>query len=394
MGIVGEYNVVLEVSDTAGNKSNFTLVIVVKDEIAPIINGPNVLEVDVNQPPLLGDIIDTSYTMYDEYDGGLPYEIMVDHYTSSKDTIGSYLVSFEVTDTSGNITIQTFTIEVKDYDPPIMESSSNYTTNVDQLETTDAIIHNLIFSDNYDTDLTIEVVENTYISNEQTVGQYFLKIKVTDQSLNESIFTIHIEVYDNIPPVLTGPDTIQISYTEALKVEDILPLLAPSDNNTNLTTNDIQIVTDLYTNRTEEIGVYTIQFKVVDASGLEAYHTVEITVVDDQLPIIFVDDYIVKINPDVTFNQQDALNLLIHSKELNEGDYAMQVLIDEYTGNEKIPGLYVYQVAFENEVGETYVKDFIIEVIDEHSIADYRGIISTFGLSISFIIFVILKKKK
>lgn len=201
-------------------------------------------------------------------------------------------------------------------------------------------------------------------------------------------------VYDSIPPTLSGPSSIQISYTETLTVDSIKALLNPSDNYTHLTTDDVVVVSDTFTQRTTDTGVFTIVFTVEDGAKLFATHSVEITVIDDQVPVIFVDDYIVKINPEVTFTNTDALSLLLHANILQQGDYTMQTLINEYSGNEQNPGMYLYQVSFTNQDGETYIKDFVIEVLEQDNNKEYIPLVSFFGLCVSFTVFVIIKKKK
>lgn len=393
-GIIGEYNVLLEVEDSSFNKASFTLVIIVKDQIPPVIEGPDSIEVDVDALLSIDFIISNHYLITDEYDGPLGYTILEDTYTDYMTQVGSYTVTFDTVDSSLNIHSKTITLHVKDYDSPILVSSNQYQTSVDSIETIDTIINNLEITDNYDSIVSRQIILDNYTGNEQTIGTYFVTFEAIDSSNNISEFTISISVYDSIPPSLSGPSQIQISYTETLTLEDIKQLLNPQDNHSVLTYDDIIVNNDTYTIRQEETGVFQVTFSVSDHAGLSATHLVEITIIDDQLPVIFVDDYIVKINPEVTFTNQDALYLLLRSKELQEGDYEMNTLINEYTGNEKIPGMYLYQVSFTNQEGDTYIKDFVIEVLKEDQDINLLPIISFTALLMTFSIYVIIKRKK
>ena len=388
LGVVGEYNVSLEVSDSSSNKASFELLIIVKDEVPPVIEGPSVFDVDVNTIPYIDDIL-SALNIYDEYDGDIGYTITHDEY-SVKTSIGSSLVSVEVIDSSGNITTKDLMIYINDFDAPVMTSDQVYNYPVEEVVTIVDVIDSINFSDNYESDIEILIITDLYSGNEHQVGTYFVDIELRDYTGNTSSYTLTINITDTIPPTLSGPTSLQYGYLSDVSIQDIKEMLIVSDNIDVLGINDIYIISDELSNSDLKTGVFEVVFGVVDGSGLETTYIVTVTLIDDQLPVIFVDDYIVKLNPSVTFGHEDALKLLRNSNQLEDREYEIKTLINEYDGNEKTPGMYVYQVEFTDDEGNKIIKDFVIEVLEQEE--NYTSLIIS-GLVISLTIIGIVVKK-
>jgi hypothetical protein len=186
---------------------------------------------------------------------------------------------------------------------------------------------------------------------------------------------------------------VSASYTIPPSIEDLKALLIVSDNVDNLGVGDIQVILDTYSDRQTQIGTFEVTFLVSDGSGNTASHSMIITIVDDQLPIIFVDDYIIQLHPDVTFSRTDALLLMLEHNLLEEGNYEIEVLIDEYSGHEDTKGMYLYQVQFTDELGQEVIKDFVIQVTEDVE-QNYYDVYASIALLVSFGVFIIIKKRK
>ena len=175
-------------------------------------------------------------------------------------------------------------------------------------------------------------------------------------------------------------------------------MLSVSDNIDSLSINDIYIISDTYTTRINETGSFTIVFGVTDTNGNEYIHQIDINLFDDVAPVIYVDNYIVTVNLSATFNEDDALKLLLNSKELVNGNYTVTRLVDEYTGNENIPGSYIYKLSFTDEHGNVVEKEFLVKVLDSSNINIEKDLIprniviysSIFG----YFLFIYIKKKR
>lgn len=396
---VGEYLVELSVSDSSANTAYFSLTILVKDEINPIILGPTEIDISVSEITNLNNIINDYFTVNDDY-SETTMNIIVDNYTANKDVLGTYVIQFEVTDESLNSTSKEFNISLVDIDSPIVISILNIDSFLSNPYDLTAILDTLEFSDNYDdmSDTSVNVISNQFDGNEFTPGTYTISFEVTDgqgNMLNEDII---VSVIDDVAPAISGPITYQGSYEEELSYNDFLNMLNVSDNSDLLGLIDMYIIEDTYTNRSSMTGDYLITFGVIDSNNNETTHSINITLFDDIAPIIYIDNYIVTVDMNSTFTTDDALTLLINSHELTEGSYSIKKLFDEYSGNELNEGTYIYLLEFTSDTGDIFEKEFLVKVIDEdNSLIDEKLFIRNiilYSFSIVVFGFVVYKNKK
>jgi len=364
IGIVGNYIVNLSVSDSSGNTAYFSLTVIIKDEIAPIIVGPAFIDVNVNDSTPLIDIIDQYFILGDEYDSNPSLNILSDYYSLSSSTTGNYFVEISLIDSSENITDKSFIINVLDTDAPVMIGEVMHNSYLSSHLNTSDIINSLSFTDNHDdvSVLSPTITSNGLLGNELIPGTYFIDIELEDLSNNTLYKTLTVNVVDDIAPSISGPATYSSSYTVNNTVQDIEDMLSVSDNVDSLSNDDIYIISDNYTNRNVEIGEFQIVFGIVDSNNNESTHQINITLFDDVAPVIYIDSYIITVNLNATFNEQDALSILISTNELETGNYEILTVYDEYSGNEKNPGTYLYELSFTDDNGLTKHKEFIVKV--------------------------------
>ena len=99
---VGTYTVTYNVSDTSGNTAvSVTRTVYVVDTTAPVITilGDNPLTIEVGST-----FTDAGATATDNYDGDLTSSIVVSGSVDSN-TIGTYTLTYDVSDTSGNAAV-------------------------------------------------------------------------------------------------------------------------------------------------------------------------------------------------------------------------------------------------------------------------------------------------
>jgi len=363
--IVGEYLVELSVSDNSGNESLFDLFILVKDEIAPIITGANEIFISVEVKNRIEDIINIFIDYDDEYDSNPTLTITHDDYTTNILAIGSYLVSIEVVDSSGNVSAKDFTIHLEDIDPPQLLSSTTIDVDVSNPTSMDQIIESLIAIDNYDETVDITINTDYYTLNQYTIGIYFVDIILSDDSNNQTERTLKIQVNDSGNPVIEGPLEITTSYTEILSLEEIKQLYTLTDNYDELDNSSLFVISDGYSENRNTPGVYEILFQAIDSSGNISQHILEITVIDNVGPVIFIDQYIVVIEMGSSFGENDMLKLLQLSNEIAHSNYQVTILQNEYKGNEDNAGDYIYKVKLTDSEGSELVREFKITVQEE-----------------------------
>ncbi len=395
---IGSYLVKLSATDSSGNKATFDLTVLVKDEIAPVIDGPSSLNISVNNAPLVDNLIQQYYTINDGYDGLLGYDITNDTYSVNKHMLGTSNVTFRATDGSSNSSTKSVSISIIDDVAPSIEGDSVLISPMSNPLTINDILATQTVSDNYSNlSMADTIVTDLYSSNIHQIGTYTVTLKAEDSSGNSTTKIINIDVIDDVVPVISGPVTYVDSYASDVTLDDIISLLSISDNNDQLTVNNLVVSSDEFTNRTSEVGTFIVVFELVDQAGNKGTHQVEITLVDDMPPVIYVDSYIINVSTNTSFSSSDALRLMLTSQELSPGEYEMTTLIDEYHGNEKTEGSYLYKVLFTSEEGEVTEKEFIIKVKADQTIFEeyltLRNVI-LYGASLLLLGLTIYKAKK
>src|SRR5690554_3146036 len=174
---------------------------------------------------------------------------------------------------------------------PAISGEHTVIANVDNPYTIERIkeIANLTALDDYYGDLTdlIEVVKDDYTINNNKVGIYEIEFKVTNASNLSTTFILKVSVKDIVAPVINGPATSNISYTEKLNLEAFLTDFTVTDNHDE--TVLLNVDSNSYVGNEEKVGTYQIKLSATDSSGNKGTFTHTITVIDDVKPN-FVED--------------------------------------------------------------------------------------------------------
>lgn len=391
--IVGEYLVELEVSDTSGNRATFDLYVIVKDEIAPVIVGPEEIHVNVDQEWSLEDILSNNLSYSDEYDETVQRVVTLDEYSTFESVIGMYTVVIEVEDQFGNQATHHLTIYVEDQTTPMLNGSSIVDIDVDSPKFLDEIVGELDVSDNYDSTVEIEIIQDEYSGNETQIGTYFADVKLMDSSYNELFVTLTIVVSDNASPVFEGPVDVTISYTEFLSIEEIKQMFVIVDNYEELSIGDIVVIVNQYESNYSVPGLYLVELEIQDSSGNIATHIIEIQVIDDVAPILYIDQHIVVVESGSTFGMEDMLKLLRLVDDFEEEEYQIDILQDEYKGNETVPGNYIYKVQLTDKEGNKAIREFNITVQQEDETINLTIPLIYTSIGIVMIVGVVVYKK-
>ena len=278
------------------------------DTTIPIITlvGANPQTIEVGSP-----YVELGATALDNYDGDITASVVVDASAVNTSVVGSYAVTNDVTDSSGNVATQiTRTVDVVDTTiptmtlvgstPVVVEVGSSYV----ELGATAL--------DNYDGDITSSIVTDASAVNTAAVGSYAVTYDVTDSSSNAGVqVTRTVDVVDTGIPVISlvgaNPQTIQVGspYVE-------LGATALDNYDGDITGS---IVTDASAVNTSVVGSYTVTYNVVDANGNAApqiTRTVEVlqgngtpTAVDDSYDVAHGATIAVGV-PGVLANDTDA----------------------------------------------------------------------------------------
>jgi hypothetical protein len=207
--------------------------------------------------------VELGATALDSFDGDLTGSIVIDATGVDTAVLGSYAVTYDVTDSSGNPAIQVSrVVDVVDTtvpvitlvgaDPQFVEAGSLYV----ELGATAL--------DSFDGDLTGSISIDATAVNTAVLGSYTVTYDVVDSSGNPAIqVTRVIDVADTTVPVITlvGPDP-QIVEIDTPYVE--LGAIASDSFEGDLTSS---IIVDATGVDTTTVGSYPVLYDVADSSG-------------------------------------------------------------------------------------------------------------------------------
>ncbi|WP_407270178.1 immunoglobulin-like domain-containing protein [Radiobacillus sp. PE A8.2] len=241
------------------------------DEEKPVItlNGENPMTVEVNE-----SYEEPGAMATDNNDGDLTGDIAVSGEVDTS-ALGTYEVTYTVTDSSGNTETVKRTVKVVDTTDPVIELNGSNSMTVEVNETYEE--PGAMATDNNYGDLT----EDIDISGEvdtSTVGTYEITYTVTDSSDNTMTVKRTVEVVDTTDPVieLTGENPLTLRIGEEYEE----PGAEVTDNSGEDLTNEINISGDVDTNA---IGTYTVSYTVTDSSGNVGETTRTVKIVDDNM---------------------------------------------------------------------------------------------------------------
>ncbi|MCF6364408.1 MAG: DUF5011 domain-containing protein [Gammaproteobacteria bacterium] len=265
---VGAYVVTYDVSDAAGNPATQVTrtvnVAVVTDTVPPEITllGADPLNL------LVGDsYTDPGTTALDNVDGDITSNIVVAGDTVDTATVGSYAVTYDVSDAAGNPATQmTRTVNVSvvgtDTVPPVI--TLNGANPLDLLVGDSYTDPGATALDNVDGDITGNIVVAGDTVDTATVGSYAVTYNVSDTAGNPAVqLTRTVNVGDDTPPVITllGTDPLDLlvgdTYTD--------PGVTATDDIDGDITSRIVVAGD--TVDTAVAGTYVVTYDVSDLAG-------------------------------------------------------------------------------------------------------------------------------
>jgi hypothetical protein len=225
---LGSYTLTYTVDDSSGNTDSVTRTVIIQDTTNPVIN----YEGDSTVTVQFGDVyIEDGFTATDNLDGDLTESVVVTD-NSDYSNLGTYTVTYEVSDASGNIGTASRTIIIEDLLGAVINVTDHVTYN-SQVTLLSELTSGMSAIDLLDGDLTSSIVitADTYTGNETTVGTYSVTYEVTDSLGNLTTKTITIEVMDDLPPVFNYTSyLIEKSVADAMTLQQIIDHLNTRDN--------------------------------------------------------------------------------------------------------------------------------------------------------------------
>lgn len=273
--VPGVYVVTYNVSDAAGNAAVEVTrtVTVIADTTAPVITLNGSATINLQQ----GDAFtDPGATATDNVDGDLTSSIVVGGDTVDTNVVGTYVITYNVSDAAGNAAVEvTRTVNVNpDTTAPIITLIGAATINLNVGETYNEL--GATATDNLDGDISANIVIIGTV-NTAVAGTYSVNYNVSDSAGNAAIQvtrTINVQA-DTTPPVinLIGAATINLTTGDSYTDQGA----TATDNLDGDLTSSIVVVNSV---NTSLAGSYSVTYNVSDAAGnaaTEVVRTVNVT---------------------------------------------------------------------------------------------------------------------
>jgi gliding motility-associated-like protein/uncharacterized repeat protein (TIGR01451 family) len=283
---LGTTTITFEAEDKAGNVSERSFTITVKDSEAPTLECPENIS-QPNDADICGAIVsfetptafDNSGEVQVVQTGGLP--------SGSEFPVGISTIEFTATDAEGNSATCSFTIEITDDEAPEIAQLNDISVNTDK-GICGAVVNFDIpeATDNCSIE-SVTVTEGLEPGSEFPLGNTTVTYTATDSAGNTATSSFKVIVTDNQAPIIANVEAINTT-ADANACGAMVEIIAPlaSDNCSvgmvNGTRDDSQPLDAEY-----PVGTTTITWTVTDDNGNEAEPVIQtVTVNDNQAPVI------------------------------------------------------------------------------------------------------------
>ena len=272
---IGSYPVIITAKDSSGHETTFHTTITIFDHKAPEIKFKTVTPINVYFDVTDAWMKSLILSVSDNYDPISIDDVICTHDIAS-DYLGEYYVYYVVSDQSGNTLSTKLKIRVSDLEKPVIRQMEPLIFDVFSPEP--ILISYFEFEDNYTAshDLIYKFV-GTY--KMQTLGQYLIRVEVTDAAKNMAIYQTYLEVVDRIPPEITQNNDIIITDFSKKNVTHYFQIKDNYDAPSHLilSIDDSKVIY-------ETIGAYPLFVYARDRSGNFTMLETEILILDIEEP--------------------------------------------------------------------------------------------------------------
>uniref|UniRef100_UPI00321642D8 HYR domain-containing protein n=1 Tax=uncultured Draconibacterium sp. TaxID=1573823 RepID=UPI00321642D8 len=280
------------VSDTSGNESTCSFNISVIDNENPVITSfPSDTVVNNDAGECYATVPWTAPAATDNCTDPGSLTWTSTHAPNSTFDIGVTTVTYTVSDAGGNSVHSSFTITVNDAEPAILTAPDNITVSATANQCNASVtVPFAVFTDNCPAQ---SLMANSYngggrnASDVYPVGTTEVIYTITD--FNGTILrdTTLVTVEDNQDPVLSCPSAITVNAESGVCTANVSVIANASDNCSEVTiTNDVFPAGGNDASGVYTVGTTTVTFIATDTSGNSVSCTVDVTVLDNEDPLI------------------------------------------------------------------------------------------------------------
>lgn len=327
----GSYPARISATDQSGNKSTYDFNVLVKDVLPPVIKlKQKMVSLPLNFNLTNDYLLSLILSIDDDHDELTIFDVNIKNFVVSE-TVGTYDIIYSCFDSSNNKTEEVLKVNIIDNEPPNLIIINELKIEVGSLYINFDDYFKL--TDNWDNNPTYKISSNYNLNK---LGSYLITIDATDNSRNNKIYYMILEVVDCQPP------TIQIK-NEKIKIGNISELsknLIIEDNYDD--NNKIKVDYDFYNINFFSPGDYEVLVTATDSSGNKTSLNFPFEITDN-------------VPPEITLITK-KVTLSYHDKNFEYEKIKYSVL-DNYTLQSDI------KISFENNIKFGIVGNYQIFLI-------------------------------
>ncbi|MBC2177910.1 DUF5011 domain-containing protein [Listeria booriae] len=343
---VGTYHVTYSVTDSDGNTTTKTITVTVTSNDAPVI-------VASDQTIKKGKAFDVmaGVSASDLEDGDVTAGITVTANDVDTNTVGTYHVTYSVTDSDGNTTTKTITVTITSNDAPTFTTSDVYLKVGDKFNPYAGITA----SDTEDGDLTDRIdIESSDVDMTQA-GTYAVEYSVTDSDNNTTKITRHVYVRTNDKPVIHASDQ---TFKAGASFDPLAGMSASDTEDGDITANVTVTANDVDAN---QAGTYHVTYSVTDSDDNTTTKTITITVLTNEKPVITA--------ADITQKAHRSVDPMagVTASDLEDGDLTANIKIIANDINIDVPGDYHVTYSVLDSDGNETEKTITVTILSNEA---------------------------
>lgn len=228
--------------------------------------------------------------------------------------------------------------------------------------TLEEIIGSISVFDEADGEIEYTILSDEYTPNKDKMGEYMVSFMAVNSGNTRSFCDLLVKVIDIVPPYFIGSMEYKVELIDNMPpLEVVAQEIDVYDNYTNVSRQDIVIVSDNYTKNKNTVGTYKVIYEITDEFGNTATTEITINVVDETPPVISGPRVIYRYSTDQIITEEEIRSLF------NATDSVDGNLIDklEITGSsEATPGIYEYVLSVSDNCGNTTSKTIQVNVVN------------------------------
>lgn len=288
-------------------------------------------------------------TATDQEDGVLTKHVEIASSNVDIHRPGVYEITYKVTDSGNLTTTKTIRVTVIQNEKPVITAKD---VEIKQGKAFDPL-DGVTASDKEDGDLTKKVTVLSGEFDTQTPGVYEITYRVVDSYNQVSELTITLTVLKDEAPSIEADD-LTLTVNQSF---DPLEGVTANDKEDGVIKDKVKVVKNNV--NIKKVGTYEITYAVTDSYGNKTTKTIQVTVVEDQMPVIEVENQTIYLNE--TFEPLS----IVKAKDKEDGDLTKKVtVVKENVDTSKI-GTYevTYQVI--DSYGNKEEKTIEVKVVEK-----------------------------